>query len=97
MTIGRKEITRRVGYHPANDTTAPQHDTVRNDVIKLMNKWDKLLADGREKSLAFTDLQSAGQWANTAIAGGADGSEVPTNGAVVDRGATAANARVGAK
>jgi len=73
VPISLQEIIRRVGFHPANDVTAPQHESIRADIINLMTHWDTLLPDGREKSLAFTDLQNAAQWANTAIACGPDG------------------------
>ena len=92
-----KEIDHRIGYHPANDDTAPLHDTVRKDVIKLMKKWNRELPAGRELALAFTDLQSAAQWANTAIACGSDGAPVATQGGVVSEEARAANTRAGAK
>jgi hypothetical protein len=95
MAIGRTEIKNRVGYHPANDDTAPLHDLVRQDIIKVMNRWDQKLPDGREKSLAFTELQSAAQWANAASA--RHGAAVASNGAVVSQDAKDANDRVGAK
>ena len=94
--LSPKEIDNRIGYHPANDTTAPLHEEVRKDVIRLMKKWNRNLPAGRELALAFTDLQSAAQWANTAIACGADGSPPSATGAPVPE-AAAANERAGAK
>lgn len=92
-----KEIEHRIGYHPANDETAPLHDQVRKDVIALTKKWNRNLPAGRELAEAFTHLQAAGQWANTAIACGESGSPVPAKGGEVSQDAVAANQRAGAK
>ena len=80
MAVGNKEIERRMGFHPANDKTGPAHDEVRKGAIALAKKWDKLLPDGREKSLAFTELESALQRANQAVACGPDGAEPAKQG-----------------
>lgn len=42
--------------------------TVRDGFAELADKIDSLLPDSREKSLAVTNLEQAGMWANTCIA-----------------------------
>jgi hypothetical protein len=83
MLIDMQEIVRRLGYHPANENTARQHDAVRHQVIGLMMEWNRTLPDGREKALAFTEIQAAMMWAHAAIAGGPEGSPVPEDGTKV--------------
>lgn len=62
------EIQNRFGYHRATKESAPKHNAVRQLFEKTANELDSLIPDGRDKSLAFTELQSAMHWANSAIA-----------------------------
>lgn len=68
MAIGNEEIVNRFGYHKATDKTGPQHQEIRGAFIELGMFLDELLPDGRAKSVAFTELESASMWANKAIA-----------------------------
>lgn len=68
MAFGHSDIQNRFGYHRANADSAPKHAEVRRTVEWLAKYWDDLLPDGRDKSLAFTALQEAMHWANSAIA-----------------------------
>lgn len=68
MAMGVKEILNRFGYHPATPDTAPQHARVRQLFADLASVLDDALPDGRDKSLAITELQSSMHWANSAIA-----------------------------
>lgn len=68
MAMGIKELQNRFGYHPATPDTAPQHARIRNLFLDLAITLDSALPDGRDKSLALTELQSAMHWSNSAIA-----------------------------
>jgi hypothetical protein len=62
------EMRNRFGFHPANEITAPKHDSVRQEVLYTACLFADTLPDSREKSLALTALQEAAMWANAAIA-----------------------------
>lgn len=66
--IGNDEIQNRFGYHRANADSAPKHHRVRQEFTAIAVELDELLPDGRDKSLAFTALQEAMHWSNSAIA-----------------------------
>ncbi len=68
MAIGDKEIQNRFGYHRATAYSAPLHAEVRNQFMKIANILDGLIPDGRDKATAFTKLQEAMHWSNSAIA-----------------------------
>jgi hypothetical protein len=68
MPLGHDEIDNRFGLHPGGPTTIPMHNQTRREFISMANFLDKLLPDGRAKSLAFTALQEASMWSNFAIA-----------------------------
>jgi hypothetical protein len=63
------DLRNRFSYHPA--TTAPvgnAHEKVRGLCLTLAFRLDDLLPEGREKSLAITNLEQTMMWANAAIA-----------------------------
>lgn len=66
--LGRDEINRRLGFHPATADTISMFEDTRARVIELANHWDEVLPDGREKALALTALQEAAMYANAAVA-----------------------------
>ena len=66
--IGDDEIINRFGYHRATEESAPKHARVREIMADTGRKLDRLLPPGRDKSLAFTHLQEAMHWSNSAIA-----------------------------
>lgn len=63
-----EDVKNRFAFHPATETTGPQHDALRADCLRLATKLQKTLPDGRHKSLALTALQEAMMWGNAAIA-----------------------------
>ena len=67
-TIAMEDVKNRFAFHPATETTGPQHDAVRADAGRLAQKWQKTLPPGRHKSLALTALQEAMMWANASVA-----------------------------
>lgn len=76
--LGRDEIDRRLGFHPATAETIPMFEDTRARVIELANHWDETLPDGREKALALTALQEAAMYANAAVACNLSPLEDPT-------------------
>lgn len=66
--IDEAEVRRRFTFYPPN---TPQriagHEAVRTAFTALANRLTGL-PEGREKSLAFTELEQAMFWANAAIA-----------------------------
>jgi hypothetical protein len=68
FVIDADEIDNRFGYHPVNDVTIGLHQQVRAAAIEFGNLLAELLPESREKSLAFTELQTCTMWAGAAIA-----------------------------
>lgn len=62
------DILNRFKFHPATETTGPQHDQVRTMCLDVAQDLTALLPESREKSLAITKLEEAMMWANAAIA-----------------------------
>lgn len=63
------ELIHRFSFHPA-DTKERQdaHAAVRSLCLMVARQLGDHLPDGREKSLALTELEGAMFWANAAIA-----------------------------
>ncbi|GAA5198554.1 DUF7681 family protein [Microbacterium jejuense] len=72
MTIGSDAIEHRFGFHKATiegeNATLPRHRDVRLKFREFAEFIDGVLPDGRAKSVAFTELESASMWAHKAIA-----------------------------
>lgn len=66
--LGRDELHRRLGYHPATERTIPHYEDSRARVLELACHWDETLPPGRELAEAQTCLQDALMWANAAVA-----------------------------
>lgn len=77
QTRALEDVKRRFAFHPATETTGPQHDAVRADLGRLAAKMVKTLPDGREKSLVLTHLEEAMFWGNAAIARHGESSDAP--------------------
>lgn len=66
-----EELRHRAAYHPPQtDDTVRAHGDVRFDIENLSVAWNRLLPEGREKSMALTFLDQAMWAANAAIARG---------------------------
>lgn len=68
MSLGSDELAKRFGYHRATRDSAPQHNSIRQIMLDTAHRLDEILPPGRDSSLAFTHLQEAMHWANSAIA-----------------------------
>lgn len=67
--IDERDLQRRFSYHPATTIQKQQaHEQIREDCRALAHVLNDELPDGREKSLAITNLEQVMFWANAAIA-----------------------------
>ncbi|SNR38976.1 Acb2/Tad1 domain-containing protein [Blastococcus mobilis] len=67
-----EHIADRFRFRPATSATVPVFEEVRALFTNLAEELDELLPAGREKAVAFTELETAHFWANAAIARGSD-------------------------
>lgn len=70
--LGEDEINNRFGFHKATiegeNATLPKHTDLRLEFRGLAEWLDKILPDGRNKSLMWTHLEDASMRAHKAIA-----------------------------
>ena len=63
------DLQNRFAYHPATtEEVREMHQAIRHDCLKLSEAINNLCPEGREKSLAITNLEQTMMWANAAIA-----------------------------
>lgn len=65
------ELEHRFGRHKASieSPAAPEaHADLRQLWMEFAGKLDQLLDDGREKSVAFTEMETAAMWTHKALA-----------------------------
>jgi hypothetical protein len=65
-----KTILHNYTYHPPKGDQTERYEKIRNEVKLTAILINDLCPDGREKSLALTNLEQAVMWANAAIARG---------------------------
>jgi hypothetical protein len=64
-----KDIRHRFNYHPpSTEQRQSDHEDVRQSCEALAHELNTILPEGREKSLAITNLEQVMFWANAAIA-----------------------------
>lgn len=72
--IGRDELDHRFGVHKARlegpAGTDKHHAEMRIQFKAFAQVLDQLLPDSREKTIAFTELETASMWAHKALAMG---------------------------
>lgn len=68
MPLTDEDIVNRVSYHPPNEERRILHEDVRTYFFDMMHRMNGLLPDSREKSIVFTELETAMFWANASIA-----------------------------
>lgn len=62
------EIDRRFTYHAPPPNRVRLHEDLRSAFRELAHVLNETLPEGREKSLALTQLQDGLMWANASIA-----------------------------
>lgn len=62
------DLANRFRFHPANEKKAGRHQIIRQKCFELACELNSLLPDGREKSVAMTNLEDVMFWSNAAIA-----------------------------
>lgn len=71
--LGQTEIEHRFGFHKATiegeNATLPKHRDVRLLFRELGEELDRILPEGRAKSVMFTELETTSMWAHKAIVG----------------------------
>lgn len=69
MMIDPEDLQNRFQYHPANTTERQDaHEGIRNACLHLAFQLNVAMPDGREKSLAITNLEQVMFWANAGVA-----------------------------
>jgi hypothetical protein len=70
--LGKDEIENKFGFHKATvegeNATLPRHRDLRLKFREFAEFLDTLLPEGRAKTVAFTELETASMWAHKAIA-----------------------------
>lgn len=70
--LSKQEIENRFGFHKGTiegaNATAPKHADLRVKFREFAEMLEEVLPDGRAKSIAFTELESASMWAHKSIA-----------------------------
>lgn len=64
----KKELETRFGFHKQTELSTRQHHAVRAAYLTFAEMLDRILPDGREKALAFTELENSSMWSHKAIA-----------------------------
>lgn len=62
------DLTNRFRFHRADESKAAKHTIIRQKCFELACELNNLIPDGREKSLAITNLEDVMFWANAALA-----------------------------
>lgn len=73
MTFTSHEIHARFGKHSASieghpDQKEETHEKLRFLLMRLVGEIDGLVPDGRAKSVAMTELETASMWFHKALA-----------------------------
>ena len=71
-TLGDEEIQNRFGFHKGTiegpNATAPRHAYLRVLFMEFADMLDRILPNGRAKSVALTELETTSMWAHQAVA-----------------------------
>lgn len=67
--MNSNELKNRFDFHPATtEEKRNEHASVRQACLRLAERLNEQLPEGREKALAITHLEEVMLWANAAIA-----------------------------
>jgi len=62
-----ENLNNRFKFHSVEKTEEEKMNNIRDLVLSVAENIDKLCPDGREKSLAITNLEQVMFWANASI------------------------------
>lgn len=68
MAGGSDDLQNRFTFHPVQGDQAERYQKIRAKLLEVALLIDEITPQSREQSLAFTNLEQAGFWANAAIA-----------------------------
>jgi hypothetical protein len=68
MPLGDAELTKRFTYHAPKGDQPDRYQRIRDAQRAFAEVLDQYAPDSREKSVAMDHLETAGFWANAAIA-----------------------------
>jgi hypothetical protein len=68
MAGGTEDLKNRFTFHPVQGDQAERYQKMREKLLELALLIEEVTPQSREQSLAFTNLEQAGFWANAAIA-----------------------------
>lgn len=64
----QSELNKRFTHHPPQGDQAERYEKMRAAFRRLADVINELCPEGREKAVAFTELETSQFWANAAIA-----------------------------
>ena len=64
----KMDFERIYKYHSPKEGQTEKYEAIRNKAKELALMIDELCPDGREQSVAFTNIETAVMWANAGIA-----------------------------
>lgn len=68
MTIDKAEIQNRVTFHAPSPGGVNRHKALSDGAAAFMAIVEATVPEGREKSLAFTNIEQAKMWASAGVA-----------------------------
>ena len=68
MAIDESEIMNRVTYHAPSRSGVERHRALSDAAAAFMSVVERTVPEGREKSLAFTNIEQAKMWASAGVA-----------------------------
>lgn len=68
MPLTNDEIQNRVTYHAPSPTGVERHKALSDGAAAFMKIVEETVPEGREKSLAFTNIEQAKMWASAGVA-----------------------------
>ena len=68
MTEVSKEVLKRFTHHAPIGDQVERYQQIREKLMELGALLEEVCPESRERSLAFTNLEQAGFWANASIA-----------------------------
>lgn len=68
MPVSEEQIVDRVTYHAPSAAGVERHKRLSDATAALMRVIEEVVPEGREKALAFTNIEQAKMWASAGVA-----------------------------